>query len=53
MAAARQAARRSRLRLAEKDAGALTEAAKGTDKREEEEELEDAEASEDDLVEVN
>ena len=52
MAAARQAARRSRLRLTEKDASALTEAGKGTEKREEEEKLGDTEASEDDLVEV-
>lgn len=51
MAAARQAARRTRLRQAEKDAGAWTEEGKGKEK-EEEEELEDAKASEGDCIEV-
>jgi hypothetical protein len=57
MAAARQAARRSRLRQAEKDGGARAEGGKGKEKMEgnedeEELELEDVEASEGDLVEV-
>ena len=57
MAAARQAARRSRLRQAEKDGGARAEGGKGKEKMEENEdeeelELEDVEASEGDLVEV-
>ena len=56
MAAARQAARRCRLRQAEKDAGAQAEKGNGKEKTGEEEEeeleLEDVEASEGDLIEV-
>jgi hypothetical protein len=58
MAAARQAARRTRLRQAEKDAGAQTEGKEEDDEDDEDDEdayddaLKDAETSEDNLVKV-